>query len=424
MPPKRTRSPDSNEEKTPKRIKTTYSEQITPEVEGSTITPSAPFKIIKRYENLQADLEREKLHSFPSVPSMKNVALIDDIFVRRLKYSAHIVDRLQKYLEYKVCNPFRLQYNINIYTTGEWKVKLFLIDLKGTVLQEAKILELKQTDTTSIPLLPSNWDTFTKLMSTYTSICDDSDKYRFVFVPLILNVYKQKGSKWEPPQSHANIILIDQDNNTIERFDPHGDIKSTFQTNLRTDILDTVLKRAFNINDYKVLNIRLQSGREPVKENEIEGYCNPWCMLYFQRRVEYPSRTPSEIESLINNDINEELERYMNFREEECKQHGNNYAKLKEQNRKTIENIKKLETQLKLQYSDKIKEKLNKLKTDYETVIVQLKEKKDIYNQCMKGLENKQEIINKNRLHYIRKYVQSTKEPFNLDCMKKLDFST
>jgi hypothetical protein len=101
-------------------------------------------------------------------------------------------------------------------------------------------------------------------------------------------------------EMHANILLYDTVNNTIERFDPHG-------VEENSDIFDNSIEDNFKkifSNDIKYLSpkkyldkISFQGFDNTEIKNitDLEGYCTPWCYLYLELRLLNPDVEPSKL---------------------------------------------------------------------------------------------------------------------------------
>ena len=111
---------------------------------------------------------------------------------------------------------------------------------------------------------------------------------------------------------HANIILIDTHQKTIERFDPYGNINAN-------DEIDIVLKDYFSYltyfkylkpSDYMKTSSFQTLSNEGIKrkQGDILGYCVAWCFWYIELRINNSKIKQSEliiktIKKLINQKI-------------------------------------------------------------------------------------------------------------------------
>jgi ankyrin repeat protein len=129
---------------------------------------------------------------------------------------------------------------------------------------------------------------------------------QFIVIPLGIEIAEG---------SHANIIIIDKNNKTIERFEPNG---SNHPRNFYYNpiLLDNLLKNKFEslLNNYKYLKpsnylptVGLQL-LEIINDNKCKnigdpnGYCAVWCVWYTNYRLMNPDVKPNKlINELINN---------------------------------------------------------------------------------------------------------------------------
>ena len=146
------------------------------------------------------------------------------------------------------------------------------------------------------------------LIENFDSLLLDSinkDK-RFTVIPLGIELAEG---------SHANIIIIDKDNKTIERFEPNGAIEPrNFPYNKK--LLDSLLKNKFEqlLSKFKYLEpkdylptIGFQM-LEIINEDKCKiigdpnGYCAVWCVFYAKYRLENPNvRQDKLVYKIINN---------------------------------------------------------------------------------------------------------------------------
>ena len=118
------------------------------------------------------------------------------------------------------------------------------------------------------------------------------DKKEKILIPIILNIrYKKK-------DNHANMILINLNNMTLELFEPHGNRSSN---SVIGDIEGGYKKKTFFVRDFfnkyfpelKIINVnRSLSGRSfqvRYDPREHTGYCVTWCLLYTHYRILNPT---------------------------------------------------------------------------------------------------------------------------------------
>ncbi len=101
-------------------------------------------------------------------------------------------------------------------------------------------------------------------------------------------------------QAHANILIYDKVNNTIERFEPHG---NTYPRNFNyfPNKLDNILKSYFSniffklnyVNIKKILpkigfqTLELLEHSKNKQLGDPGGFCGVWCIWYAYNRIKY-----------------------------------------------------------------------------------------------------------------------------------------
>lgn len=104
---------------------------------------------------------------------------------------------------------------------------------------------------------------------------------RYVYIKLSINLLNKENSR------HANLLLIDNKNKIVERFEPYGEIYYYNSLELNTTIINEIAKplgyqfifsqpypgfqtRSDEFNDYNKVN------------GDPFGYCLAWCFLYLE----------------------------------------------------------------------------------------------------------------------------------------------
>ena len=121
---------------------------------------------------------------------------------------------------------------------------------------------------------------------------------------------------------HANIIIYDFNNLTIERFDPYGDTVS-FYKNL-DDILEEELTWNTGFKYLKPSDYMPVTGFQTIsdelnpykqKPGDFGGYCLAWCTWYLEHRIKNINIKPKElIKKLIKKLSNENISFMENIR--------------------------------------------------------------------------------------------------------------
>tara|TARA_Y100000590_G_scaffold465990_1_gene639918 strand:+ start:5178 stop:7385 length:2208 start_codon:yes stop_codon:yes gene_type:complete len=130
---------------------------------------------------------------------------------------------------------------------------------------------------------------------------------RFIVIPLGIELAEG---------SHANIIIIDKENKTIERFEPNG-LNEPRNFPYNKNLLDNLLKSKFQqlLDKFKYIEpkdylptIGFQM-LEIINEDKCKmigdpnGYCAVWCIFYTKYRLENPDVKQSKLVYKIINNI-------------------------------------------------------------------------------------------------------------------------
>jgi hypothetical protein len=131
--------------------------------------------------------------------------------------------------------------------------------------------------------------------------CVDNYKKRFIYVKLSI-IISEKNIR------HANLILIDNKNKLVERFEPYGDIYNESIIGL-----DKLIKiKIADVINYKYNLIQTYPGYQTktIEYNnnyksygDPGGYCLAWCFLFLEVRLIYDNLSSKEVVNLINNYI-------------------------------------------------------------------------------------------------------------------------
>lgn len=116
---------------------------------------------------------------------------------------------------------------------------------------------------------------------------------------------------------HANMLIYDKSTNTLERFEPHGQISLP---EFNPDFLDASLPKLFEkqvigmpVNYISPQAFCPRQGPQVIEEIEREklgiqfstgkGLCSVWSFIYANLRLTYPDKTSSEIIEYINSKV-------------------------------------------------------------------------------------------------------------------------
>jgi len=126
--------------------------------------------------------------------------------------------------------------------------------------------------------------------------CNDNYKKRFIYIKLTI---------MNDNIRHANILLIDNKNKIIERFEPYGDmyIETTKDIDiLLKEKLGKVIGYEYNfIQPFPGFQFRSDELNLDYKSyGDPGGYCLAWCFLFLEIRLIYDNLSSKEIIRLIN----------------------------------------------------------------------------------------------------------------------------
>lgn len=125
-----------------------------------------------------------------------------------------------------------------------------------------------------------------------------SNDEQFIIIPLGIEITEG---------SHANIIIIDKYNKTIERFEPNG-VYSPHNFNYNSTLLDSLLKNKFSdlLSEYNYLTPKdylpivgfqmLENINTKCKEiGDPNGFCAVWCIWWCKYRLSNPKVEPKKL---------------------------------------------------------------------------------------------------------------------------------
>ena len=130
---------------------------------------------------------------------------------------------------------------------------------------------------------------------------------RFTIIPLIFRW--SCGYEFE---GHANILIIDFENNIVERFEPYGFISTfTKEEDEVSQSFNTRFTRLLKKIDpnlkYVDQSVLLRKGPQYLEENQVkkhsllekssdpEGFCGAWSLWYADLRISNPNKEPREL---------------------------------------------------------------------------------------------------------------------------------
>ncbi len=118
---------------------------------------------------------------------------------------------------------------------------------------------------------------------------------------------------------HANILIFDKVNKTVERFDPHGEYMA-----LKSKNLDEVLTELFrrNLENFKYItpldfcpNIAFQRKENKLDKlkNDPGGFCAAWAIWYADMRLTYPDIPIDKLVDIAIDKIEKKHKSFKNF---------------------------------------------------------------------------------------------------------------
>jgi hypothetical protein len=131
----------------------------------------------------------------------------------------------------------------------------------------------------------------------------DSKSQRFIYIKLsIIATNKIQGNI-----RHANLILIDNLKQTVERFEPYGEIyfSNCLELNhvLEEELANKLKYKFIFIQSYPGFQIRSDEFEEKNKSyGDPGGFCLAWCFLYLEIKLYYENTVLEKLKNRINND--------------------------------------------------------------------------------------------------------------------------
>jgi hypothetical protein len=182
-------------------------------------------------------------------------------------------------------------------------------------------------------------------------------KKRFIAIPLSIRYYDSK---------HANMIILDLEKMTAERFEPHGPVfTSRSQPPILQESINDQLRAIFEfgmenykfkyLEPYQVCAkftpelIKKIDGLQPLSKYSRRkqkdkigyqtfenldrtrtegGYCIAWSFFYLDSRLSAPNKTPAEIQTYMFSKLKSNPERFLSFIRGYAKFLGEFYKKM------------------------------------------------------------------------------------------------
>jgi len=106
---------------------------------------------------------------------------------------------------------------------------------------------------------------------------------------------------------HLSVLVIDKNNKTIQRFDPHGIFEESLIKNM--EVMDEKIREYFIVpgiidsyispRDYCIIGPQQSQELENEALKYGKGYCTMWTFWYLEKRLEYPELSLEELEKKI-----------------------------------------------------------------------------------------------------------------------------
>jgi hypothetical protein len=138
-------------------------------------------------------------------------------------------------------------------------------------------------------------------------------KDRFIILSVTVNKIETRGKQVGVGTPHANILLYDKKNNTLERYEPHGPAynitgkksQKLMDIDIAEYFMDIGLIKSRD-DYYEPLRFcpkwdKWQEGRvghqmlQNLQSKEFVGSCATWCMWYINERLDNPDRPRDQV---------------------------------------------------------------------------------------------------------------------------------
>jgi hypothetical protein len=135
------------------------------------------------------------------------------------------------------------------------------------------------------------------------------------FIILTLTLIDSGGNS----DGHANIIILDNEQKTAERFEPHGAMavhSMNFEQPLVDDFLTVLFEHQYGYTYHSPLNFCPYYGIQSFESSEVSGYCATWSIYYVDMRLTYPNIARTDLVNRLVAKIQElqklgQLDRYI-----------------------------------------------------------------------------------------------------------------
>ena len=243
-------------------------------------------KNIKNIKNIKNNVNNRKIKiekkQFENIINKIKTILINDesvyfssVPLSNMFYTLYIINKYDN-----VCIPYKIK---NKNEKEKEKLLLQIADIDYMILNYLDFYK-KYFDCfmTHLIIWKDKWNYFIDKENLINFI--NECKKRFILIKITIVLVKDSNVK------HANYLIVDKENKTIERFEPYGniDIKNSNELN---KMIETELCKSLNytfefLQLYPGLQIKSDESNLLIKNiNDPTGYCLAWCYLYIEIKL-------------------------------------------------------------------------------------------------------------------------------------------
>lgn len=141
----------------------------------------------------------------------------------------------------------------------------------------------------------------------FRKMIDNCDK-RFIVSITAIHIMEYDSNGSFPGESHANGLIIDNEEMKVYRFEPHGEYDIGDNTYDRNKRIDNDLRKFINFMlgekytfvptlDYcPAFGVQAREYlADYTIEGEYEGYCGAWSMMFLHEQIMNPHKSPKQI---------------------------------------------------------------------------------------------------------------------------------
>lgn len=247
-------------------------------------------------QNIKLPLTKNVNHGIFNADLLHNIIYL----LQLMKKYDNIFIPFQYFIKDKYKNNILTVNNMNFYRTNEGNIIWNILSVYSDIFFEFMPYLIIWYD--------KNLYHYNKNLKFYMQKVINSPKIRFIILKLSL---VQNSNV-----THANIIIYDKTNNTVERFDPFGTANvSSNKINDLDNFIERILKKAINnkiiykspkdyMNKAKFQLISNEYGTNNRKLGDPVGYCLAWTYWFLELKLENPNKDIKKlVEYTLNNII-------------------------------------------------------------------------------------------------------------------------